>query len=369
MSETTEAAPISTETTTDRPRDEGGRFAPAAEKAQDAAQKAPEPKAEPKAEAKAEPDTTAQDARDADAYALATGTMTQADFEAKWAGGAAPAEKDPEPAAENAEPAKEPEPAKTDEDRLAALDVLRKDYGVEFTRNELSKLPLAVLQRMAAERKPRQDKITQSFDKLKSGKTPTLPQAKGTNPESDDSPTTGATKQRTPPRDPLDEELDALSDLDPEVTAKTKTVLEAARKERDEALQKAQQATERENRAKFQAAMYRASEAHPQLKVEGVRKALLTAMEAKDPDMEVLASGDEEAIDELIESCAVRVIPPETPKPDKPARGAPDLATRSSKPRQLTQDDRDALAFEAIQKVGTDPAAVNSYIQRKLGER
>lgn len=380
------------------PRDEAGRFAP---KAPAAPAAAPVTLAVPPPEQKFAPATppakeapkgptpeekAANDQRDQDAFDLATGKMTKDAFDAKWEApnrviepterkvtewkadtGDETGEKAPKALA--AEPKAEAGPDERTV-RLDALEVLRKDYGVEYTRDTLSKLPLDVLKSMAAERKPRQDKITQSFDSLKSGKRGTLHQPKGTTPEDNDSPTTGASKQRTTAKvDPLDEELDALSELDPEVTAKTRSALEAARKERDEALQQAEQAREAGHKARFQAAVFRAAEAHPQLRTEGVRKAFLTAMQAKDPEMEVLTGGDDDELDALIESVAVRVIPPETTKPpeNKTPKGTPDMDTRRSKVRTMTQDDKDALAFEAIQKVGADPAAVERYIQGKLG--
>jgi hypothetical protein len=298
--------------------------------------------------------------------------MTQADFDAKYAAEAVAAVTEPAEEAKADPTATEgAKPADDQEARLASLDVLRHDYGAAFTRDALSTLPTDTLVRMAAERKGRQDKITQTIERLKAGQNAaTLSQPKTpTKAKGDDSPNNGAAKQRSTPSEPLDDDLDSLSDLDPEVTTSVKAKLEAARKERDEANQKAAAVAETLTKARFSLAMARATEAHPELKDARVREALLSAMDSKDPDRVTLESDNDDDIDNLIESCAERVIPKtkEQPKNSTP-KGAPDLNTRRTAPKQMTQNDRDSLAFEAIQKVGTNPVAVEAYIQRKLGQ-
>lgn len=346
----------------DRPRDDAGRFAKPETKAPEVVV--------------VDPVWKVKDAQDADAYALVTGAMTQAAYDAKW--NAPPAEAKPK--AEEGRDAGDETPEKTPEKpdeppaedataRSDALEVLRRDYGVAYTRDHLAKLPLDVLKGMAAERRPRQDKVTRTIETLKAGKGATLKQPEGTTPEDDDeSPTTGATKQRTPAPDPLDDDLDVLSDLAPEAAQKVREALKDRTTRLEQAERKAEEAAQAASRARFQSAMLRAIEAHPELKNDGVRQALLSAMEAKDPKMRALASDDDDELEALIESCAERVIPRQTPKPETKPKGAPDMDSKRTQPRQMTQDDRDALAFEAIQKVGSDPAAVNAYIQRKLGQ-
>lgn len=371
----------------DRPRDDAGRFAKPETKAPEVVVVDPvwKVKDAPKEPEVAKPDQEAQkaaqtalerqDAQDADAYALVTGAMTQAAYDAKW--NAPPAEAKPK--AEEGRDAGDETPEKTPEKpaeppaedataRSDALEVLRRDYGVAYTRDHLAKLPLDVLKGMAAERRPRQDKVTRTIETLKAGKGATLREPEGTTPEDDESPTTGAIKQRTPATDPLDEDLDALSDLDPEASKKVREALKDRTTRLEEAERKAEAAVQAATKARFQAAMLRATEAHPELKNDGVRQALLSAMEAKDPKMRALASDDDDDLEALIETCAERVIPKTAPRPEPKPKGAPDMDSKRTQPRQMTQDDRDALAWEAIQKVGSDPAAVNAYIQRKLGQ-
>lgn len=393
------------------PRDESGRFvaktdpAPARDDAEatdspvivDRGDKKPAAKAgEPAtpakptdAQAQQQADQKAQerqDQKDADAFEMSQGRMSQADFEAKWntptpttdapAEDAEPgAEKDATEAAAEAKPDAEAERLA----RLDALDILRKDFGREYTKDTLAKLPLETLKGMVAERKTRQDKTTQTIEKLKAeiarltaGGAATLrqPASETTDDAEDGSPNHGASKQRTPTAsatDPLDD-LDDLSVLDPEAATKAKAAITKERQRAEQAQQRAADQAEQNNQLRFQVAMLRATEAHPELKNEGVRKALLSAMEARDPKMAALTSGDDDELADLIESCAERVIPPKSSQQPKKPTGAPDLATRRSVNRAMTQDDKDELAYEAVQKFGTNQAAVDKYIAERTAK-
>lgn len=327
------------------------------------------------------PDPAAeQAAKDEARYAAAMAAETDADT-----GDETPKEeaKD-EPKAEAEHEAKEeaPKAPKTDDEaaaRLADLEArfdaeneLKHLFGAKFVAENLKDLSTARLVQMAAESKPRREKVDKSFRELKEKAGYTLaPNGRDNANVSNDSRAKRATQAAVSPsvEDDAESAFDELEELDPNAGPKAKAAYLALKAKVEQAREQAE--ANRLNAQVFacQSAIDSLTNEYPELKNKDVLEAVLKKADVKDPEKAAAQSALEdggEALRALFRFAAEALIPKHK-QPTKPKSGSVDVQTRTAGSKALTQAQRDELRYKAAIESGGDSAKAKALMSKWAG--
>jgi hypothetical protein len=323
-----------------------------------------------------------QAAKDEARYAAAMAAVPETDADT---GDETPAAKD-EPKAE-AEPEpdaseKAPKAPKGDDEaaaRLADLEArfdaeneLKHLFGAKFVAENLKDLSTARLVQMAAESKPRREKVDKSFRELKEKAGYTLaPGVRDNANAPSDSRATRATQAAVSPsvEDDAESAFDELSELDPDAGPKAKAAYQALKAKAEQAKEQAE--THRHNAQVFacQSAIESLTNEYPELKDKDVLAAVLKKADMKDPEKAAAQSALEDGGDALraLFRFAAEALIPKHKQPTKPKGGSVDVQTRTAGSKALTQAQRDELRYKAAIESGGDSAKAKALMSKWAG--